>query len=72
MFQITRYPAQLCGCENFLERFGSRLVVRGHQVMVDCRSSRFRDRPRAYKRMLLIYLRGIETKSKRCDPTLTN
>lgn len=50
-------------CESFLEKIGSRLVARGHQVIVYCRSSPFRDPPIAYKGMRLIYLLGIETKA---------
>jgi glycosyltransferase involved in cell wall biosynthesis len=56
-------PHTYSGYEPFLEEVGSRLVARGHQVLVYCRSSLFRDKPRTYKGMRLVYLPGIETKT---------
>jgi glycosyltransferase involved in cell wall biosynthesis len=39
-----------------------RLVERGHEVIVYCRRSLFRERPKFYKGVRLIYLPSIETK----------
>ena len=40
-----------------------RLVERGHDVIVYCRSSLFPERPRSYRGVRLIYLPSIETKN---------
>jgi glycosyltransferase involved in cell wall biosynthesis len=39
-----------------------RLAARGHEVTVYCRRSLFRERPRSYKGVRLLYLPNIETK----------
>jgi len=56
-------PHTYSGYEPFLEEIGSRLVARGHDVTVYCRSSLFRDKPSSYKGMRLIYLPGVESKT---------
>jgi len=39
-----------------------RLAARGHEVLLYCHRSQFRERPRSYKGVRLIYLPGIDTK----------
>lgn len=56
-------PHTYSGYEAFIGEVGPRLVARGHDVIVYCRSSLFRERPREYKGVRLIYLPGIETKT---------
>ena len=56
-------PHTYSGYETFLEEVGSRLVERGHEVIVYCRRSLFQERPKTYKGVQLIYLPGIETKT---------
>jgi glycosyltransferase involved in cell wall biosynthesis len=56
-------PHTYSGYEPFLEEIGSRLVARGHEVIVYCRSGLFRNRPKSHKGMRLIYLPGIESKT---------
>lgn len=56
-------PHTYSGYEHFLGELAPRLVLRGHEVIVYCRSSLFKDRPQEYKGVRLIYLPGIETKT---------
>ena len=56
-------PHTYSGYETFLGEVGPRLVERGHEVIVYCRRSLFRERPGTYKGVRLIYLPGIETKT---------
>lgn len=56
-------PHTYSGYETFIGEVGPRLVERGHEVIVYCRRSLFRERPKTYKGVRLIYLPGIETKT---------
>jgi hypothetical protein len=56
-------PHTYSGYEAFLGEVGPRLVERGHEVIVYCRRSLFRERPKTYQGVRLIYLPGIETKT---------
>jgi glycosyltransferase involved in cell wall biosynthesis len=56
-------PHTYSGYEAFIGEVGPRLVARGHDVLVYCRSSLFREKPKTYKGVLLIYLPSIETKT---------
>jgi glycosyltransferase involved in cell wall biosynthesis len=56
-------PHTYSGYEAFLGEVGPRLVERGHEVIVYCRRSLFRERPKTYKGVRLIYLPSIETKT---------
>ena len=56
-------PHTYSGYEAFIGEIGPRLVERGHDVTVYCRSKLFRERPRTYKGVRLIYRPSIETKS---------
>ena len=56
-------PHTYSGYETFLGEVGPRLVERGHEVLVYCRRSLFRERPKTYRGTRLIYLPSIETKT---------
>jgi glycosyltransferase involved in cell wall biosynthesis len=56
-------PHTYSGYETFLGEVGPRLVARGHDVIVYCRSSLFAERRDSYKGVRLIYLPSIETKA---------
>lgn len=56
-------PHTYSGYEAFIGEIGPRLVQRGHDVLVYCRSSLFHDRPATYKGVRLVYRPGIETKT---------
>jgi glycosyltransferase involved in cell wall biosynthesis len=56
-------PHTYSGYEAFLGEVGPRLAQRGHEVIVYCRRSLFRERPTSYKNVRLIYLPNIETKT---------
>lgn len=56
-------PHTYSGYETFIGEVAPRLVERGHEVIVYCRRSLFRERPKSYKGVRLIYLPNIETKS---------
>ena len=56
-------PHTYSGYEQFLGEVAPRLVARGHDVIVYCRRSLFKERPKQYKGVQLIYLPGIETKT---------
>jgi len=56
-------PSTYSGTEAFFVEIAPRLVERGHDVIVYCRKSLFKDRPPEYKGVRLIYLPSIETKN---------
>jgi glycosyltransferase involved in cell wall biosynthesis len=56
-------PHTYSGYEAFIGEVAPRLVERGHEVIVYCRRSLFRERPKTYRGVRLIYLPGIETKT---------
>jgi len=56
-------PSTYSGYEAFFIELAPRLVERGHEVIVYCRKSLFRERPPVYKGVRLIYLPCIETKN---------
>lgn len=56
-------PHTYGGAEAFFVELAPRLVERGHEVIVYCRRSLFKQRPRYYKGVRLIYLPSIETKA---------
>ena len=56
-------PHTYSGYEAFIGEVAPRLVERGHEVIVYCRRSLFREQPKTYKGVQLIYLPGIETKT---------
>lgn len=56
-------PASYGGFETCVEELGKRLVARGHEVTVYCRTSYYRERPASYLGMRLIYLPNMRRKS---------
>lgn len=56
-------PSTYSGYEAFFIELAPRLVERGHDVIVYCRKSLFRERPPLYKGVRLIYLPSLETKN---------
>jgi glycosyltransferase involved in cell wall biosynthesis len=56
-------PSTYSGTETFFIELAPRLVQRGHQVIVYCRRSLFRERPALYKGVRLIYTPSLETKN---------
>ena len=56
-------PHTYSGYEAFIGEVGPRLVDRGHDVTVYCRSSLFAERPETFKGVRLIYLPSFETKT---------
>jgi glycosyltransferase involved in cell wall biosynthesis len=56
-------PHTYSGYEAFIGEVAPRLADRGHEVVVYCRRSLFRERPRVHKGVQLIYLPSIETKT---------
>lgn len=56
-------PANYGGFETCVEELGKRLVRRGHAVTVYCRKSYYRDRPKYYQGMRLVYLPNIQKKA---------
>jgi glycosyltransferase involved in cell wall biosynthesis len=56
-------PSTYSGTETFFIELAPRLVERGHEVIVYCRRSLFKDRPPLYRGVRLIYLPSIETKN---------
>src|SRR5580692_2535342 len=55
-------PHTYGGAEAVMVELAPRLAARGHEVIVYCHRSQFRERPAAYKGVKLIYLPGIDTK----------
>jgi glycosyltransferase involved in cell wall biosynthesis len=62
LFGSRGIPHTYGGAEAFLGELAPRLVERGHEVIVYCRRSLFKDRPRLYRGVRLIYLPSVETK----------
>src|SRR6266849_10907230 len=56
-------PSTYSGTEAFFIEIAPRLAERGHQVIVYCRKSLYKERPHEYKGVRLIYLPSIETKN---------
>jgi len=56
-------PSTYSGTETFFIELAPRLVERGHDVIVYCRKSLFKERPEQYKGVRLIYLSSLETKT---------
>ena len=56
-------PSTYSGTETFFIELAPRLVERGHEVIVYCRRALFKQRPRSYRGVRLIYLPSIETKN---------
>lgn len=56
-------PSGYSGYETFAMEVGPRLVERGHEVLVYCRRSLFKERPPTYRGIQLVYLPSIQTKS---------
>lgn len=56
-------PSTYSGTETFFVELAPRLVERGHEVIVYCRRSIFKERPPQYRGVRLIYLPSIETKN---------
>jgi glycosyltransferase involved in cell wall biosynthesis len=59
---IRGIPHTYSGHEAWCLQLAPRLVERGHEVVVYCRRSLFRERPKFYKGVRLIYLPSIESK----------
>ena len=56
-------PSTYSGTETFFIELAPRLVERGHEVIVYCRKSLFKERPPFYQGVRLIYLPSVETKN---------
>ena len=56
-------PSTYSGYETFFGELAPRLVERGHDVIVYCRRSLFKERPPTYRGVRLIYTPSIETKN---------
>lgn len=59
---VRGMPHTYGGSEAWSIQLAPRLVERGHDVIVYCRRSLFRERPKFYKGVRLIYLPSVETK----------
>jgi len=70
IFGFRGIPHSYGGTEPFIGELAPRLAAKGHEVIVYCRRSLFRERPAFYKGVRLIYLPSIETK-KLGTPTHT-
>lgn len=55
-------PVTYSGYEVFVGELAPRLARRGHEVVVYCRRSLFKDRPKYYEGVRLVYLPSLETK----------
>ena len=55
-------PSGYSGYEAFAEELGSRLVERGHDVLLYCRRAYFEERPPTYRGIQLVYLPSWERK----------
>jgi len=62
LFGSRGIPHTYGGAEAFLGELAPRLAARGHEVIVYCRRSMFKDRPGSYRGVRLIYLPNVETK----------
>ena len=56
-------PSTYSGTETFFIELAPRLAQRGHEVIIYCRKSLFKERPSHYQGVRLIYLPSIETKN---------
>ncbi len=56
-------PASYSGFETCVEEIGKRLVERGHDVTVYCRTSYYKERLREHLGMRLVYLPNLRSKS---------
>ena len=63
LFGARGIPSTYSGTETFFIELAPRLVERGHEVIVYCRRSLFKQRPAFYEGVRLIYLPSIETKN---------
>jgi glycosyltransferase involved in cell wall biosynthesis len=63
LFGARGIPHTYSGTETFFGELAPRLAARGHDVIVYCRRSLFREQPRIYRGVHLIYLPSIETKN---------
>lgn len=63
LFGARGIPHTYSGTETFFGELAPRLAARGHEVIVYCRSSLFREKPSHYRGVRLIYLPSIETKN---------
>ncbi len=63
LFGARGIPHTYSGTETFFGELAPRLAERGHDVIVYCRRSLFRERPPTYKGVRLVYLPSIETKN---------
>lgn len=55
-------PASYSGFETCVEQVGRRMVERGHEVIVFCRSAHYRERMSEYKGMRLEYIPAVRQK----------
>src|SRR5205807_1969163 len=55
-------PASYSGFETCVEQVGRRMVERGHEVTVYCRTSHYRERTAEYLGMKLRYLPAVRQK----------
>ena len=55
-------PASYGGFETFAEELGVRLVARGHEVTVYCRSRHYSEFPESYRGVRLVWLPSVHTK----------
>src|SRR5713101_677932 len=55
-------PATYSGFETCVEQVGRRMVTRGHEVTVFCRSGHYREHPADYLGMRLVYLPAVPQK----------
>jgi glycosyltransferase involved in cell wall biosynthesis len=62
MFGARGIPHTHGGLETFFLEIAPRLAARGHDVIGYCRRSLFKERPKTYRGVRLIYLPSIETK----------
>ena len=63
VFGSRGIPHTYGGAEAFLGELAPRLAARGHEVIAYCRRTLFRERPKEYRGVRLIYLPNIETKA---------
>lgn len=63
LFGARGIPHTYSGTETFFGELAPRLVERGHEVIVYCRTSLFPERAPTYKGVRLVYLPSIETKN---------
>ncbi len=63
IFGSRGIPHTYGGAEAFLEELAPRLADRGHDVLLYCRRTLFKNRPPTYRGVRLLYLPSIETKA---------